>query len=153
MEEQMETENIVKFLQTAYSDERLAALLAHAQDGKLAFYSCCCMAGGATADHPLKGTIREYAEQPHYVRAMELPFAYEAEREFCFLADDTCTSSEQADAMRRVKIQPLIIAEQERREKLKRSAELSTNPAYLEALSNAMDICAGVEGASLNGAE
>jgi hypothetical protein len=29
-------------------DEELAILLAHAQSGRLAFTSCCCLIGGAT---------------------------------------------------------------------------------------------------------
>jgi hypothetical protein len=51
----MKTENIVKFLQTAYTDEKLAALLAHAQDGKLAYRSCCCLIGFPSANHSALG--------------------------------------------------------------------------------------------------
>ncbi|MCI0526562.1 MAG: hypothetical protein L0Y56_03795, partial [Nitrospira sp.] len=43
------------YMQQHYSDEKLAALLAHARDGKLAYHSCCCFIGIATADHALRG--------------------------------------------------------------------------------------------------
>jgi hypothetical protein len=36
-----------------FPDERLAALFAHAQDGKLKFCSCCCLAGAINAPHAL----------------------------------------------------------------------------------------------------
>jgi hypothetical protein len=37
-----------------FPDDRLTALQTHAQDGKLAFYSCCCFAGAINAPHPLR---------------------------------------------------------------------------------------------------
>ncbi len=109
----MKTENIVKFLQTAYTDEKLAALLAHAQDGKLAYNSCCCFIGVATADHALEiGRDKRGAHYPtpdviHIHRAKELPFADAAEYEFYGLG--------LTDEKRREKLIPLILAEMERR--------------------------------------
>jgi len=52
------------FLQIAYTDERLAALLAHAQQGKLAFDSCCCLLGCSNAPHSLLGKS-ERASSPN----------------------------------------------------------------------------------------
>src|SRR5258708_22634376 len=57
----MNTANIVQFLQTAYTDENLAALLAHAQDEKLSFFSCCCLIGVTNAPHALRGYVPEVA--------------------------------------------------------------------------------------------
>lgn len=42
---------IREFMQKHYTDERLAQLLAHAQDGKLSYWSCCCFIGIPTAVH------------------------------------------------------------------------------------------------------
>lgn len=119
----MSTENIVKFLQTAYSDEKLAALLAHAQDGKLAYNSCCCFIGVATADHALeiarekRWADYEIPDVHHLNLAKELPCAAAAEREFLSLG--------KTDEERRAAIIPLILAEMERREKLAELPDLT----------------------------
>ncbi len=47
-----------------YTTERLTAYLAHAQDGKVFYSSCCCFIGGATADHALRSQIRHERLQP-----------------------------------------------------------------------------------------
>jgi len=106
----MSTENIVKFLETAYSDEKLAALLAHAQDGKLGFYSCCCLVGTATAMHALVAAPkdRNVTGDEHLSIARQLPYAYAAESEFSHLG--------KTDVERRKLLIPLILAEIERRE-------------------------------------
>src|SRR5947209_1364065 len=64
-----------------YTTERLAAYLAHAQDGKVFYSSCCCFVGGATADHALQGR-RDTADYSHYQLAKSLPGADEAEAAF-----------------------------------------------------------------------
>lgn len=105
------TENIEKFLQTAYTDEKLAALLAHAQDGKLAYQSCCCLIGVPSATHALQGTLM-MAEQPenfcaHYALKHFSTLEKQAETEFLRIGID--------DAARRKALIPLIYAEMERR--------------------------------------
>src|SRR4051812_49852972 len=47
-----------------YTTERLAGYLAHAQDGKLFYTSCCCFIGGATAGHALRGRCGTKRLQP-----------------------------------------------------------------------------------------
>ena len=112
----MQTENIVKFLAEAYSDERLAALLAHAQDGKLSFCSCCCFIGITNAPHALRGYMREFAkgqilprESTHH---QEVRYGSEladsAETEFALLGE--------SDEERRALIIPLAESEILRRE-------------------------------------
>ncbi|HEX3156761.1 MAG TPA: hypothetical protein VHV32_19185 [Candidatus Angelobacter sp.] len=108
----MSTENIVKFLQTAYTDEKLAALLAHAQDGKLSYRSCCCLVGLASAEHPFK-QIDEFAVEEHFSHPLdfgrhESPDAWAISDAYCVLGKD--------DAERRERLIPLILAEMERRE-------------------------------------
>ena len=72
-----------QFLRTAYSDERLAWLLAHAQSGKLAYQSCCCLIGVPTSDHSLCGKVDLSKSTPrHYELARMLPGAKEAEMAF-----------------------------------------------------------------------
>jgi len=76
-EQQERKRHIRAFMQAHYTDERLAQLLAHAQDGKLGFISCCCFVGIATADHALRGGDESIGE--HYGDAMEFVGAQEAE--------------------------------------------------------------------------
>lgn len=85
----MRTKAIERFLQTAYSDEKLAALLAHTEDGKLSYWSCCCFVGVATADHALREKMGSYAAsvEPHYIEACDIEGADEAEQEFITLAE------------------------------------------------------------------
>ena len=111
---------------THFSDERLAALLAHAQDSKLAFYSCCCLVGAATANHPLQGRKGSWSEQekrePHYVRALDLPGSDEAEWAFGhgLLAGERIWSEASRDALRRRRLIPILKAELRRRQSSRR---------------------------------
>lgn len=95
----------------AYTDERLAMLLAHAEDGKLSFWSCCCLLGVANAPHALIGksmmSIAGYSHESLLRDAM--PIATDAEDEFIEMGDDTD---------RRAKLIPLIREEMERRNSL-----------------------------------
>jgi hypothetical protein len=111
----MQTIAIERFLREQYSDEKLAALLAHAEDGKLAFGSCCCFIGVATAEHALQedNYIQAWNTplEDHLNRARKLPFARDAEDEFCDLGGN--------NRDRRQAIIPLIRAEIARRDSLK----------------------------------
>jgi hypothetical protein len=111
----MQTMAIEQFLREQYSDEKLAALLAHAEDGKLSFGSCCCFIGVATANHALQGSnFREVWATPaisHLSLARRLPYGSEAEDEFGDLGRD--------NQERREAIIPLIRAEIARRDSLK----------------------------------
>jgi hypothetical protein len=64
-----------------YTTERLTAYLAHAQDGKVFYSSCCCFIGGATADHALQSRC-DTNEYSHYQLAKSLPGADRAEAAF-----------------------------------------------------------------------
>lgn len=115
----MKVYNIKKFLQTAYTDAKLAALLAHAQDGKLEYNSCCCFIGAAQSDHALfsEGEFC-YLVVDHLEGIRQTnEFANEAEMEFLFLGN---TSDE-----RRERIIPLIVEEMQRRESIKLAFQLS----------------------------
>jgi hypothetical protein len=115
----MKTENIVKFLQTAYSDEKLAALLAHAQDGKLAFCSCCCFIGVADSIHALQGhglRADVFENHPQRKAFRSTIVGKAAEFEFHGIG--------QNDAERRERLIPLILAEMERRELLRKLPDL-----------------------------
>lgn len=103
-----------------YPANRLAALLAHAQEGKLSYSSCCCFIGVETADHALMA-VDEYGDGTsfHYFHAKRLPGAQEAEVAFRRLAmvggcyDTDCRD----DGLRRRRIVPLIRAEFRRRDR------------------------------------
>ena len=102
-----------QFMKDHYSDEKLAALLAHAEDGKLTYNSCCCLIGVLTADHPLRGagvSPHLSAGMPHLMQARKL-YGHEAEIGFFGLGEN--------NGERRAKLIPLIRAEIARRDALR----------------------------------
>jgi len=102
------------FLQTSYTDERLAMLLAHAQSGKLAWYSCCCFVGVSNADHALKGVCR-----PGSLGVNHLDFLDQSASHVSLTYHIIASN----DADRRRLIIPLIKAEMKRREWAKQKHE------------------------------
>lgn len=99
----------------AYTDEKLAALLAHAEDGKLSFWSCCCFAGVPTANHALQGKAPHISENykrfhSNNPRWLAMSGAY------CALGSD--------DSEMRAKLIPLIKFEMARRESQRAQAEV-----------------------------
>lgn len=116
--------HLLRFMQDNYTDERLAMLQAHTEDGRLAYTSCCCFIGVATADHALRGKagfVQEMAltgslPEPmaaalvatHYRQASHLPGAARAEEAYWWLGVD--------DHERRHNLLPIIRAEMNRRE-------------------------------------
>lgn len=117
------------FLQSAYSDERLAMLLAHAQSGKLSFTSCCCFIGVATADHPLRGQVSFTQMTDHLFRAAALPLGRDANDAYRLLGD--------SDQERIVRLIPSIRAEMKRRDRaaLAASAESAGSQVNCEVIS------------------
>lgn len=124
----MKHPEIRAFLATHYSDEKLAALLAHAEDGKLAFYSCCCLVGTATSNHALRGHsaildaiawlpcgVPPFMFPQHYRDAKELNGAEAAENAFMMLGE--------SDEERRAALMPLIEKEMKRRERVRNGQE------------------------------
>lgn len=102
------------FMQTHYTDERLAALLAHAKDGKLSYWSCCCFLGAANAPHPLQTEDHFYLSQ-HCMEAFKLSGGGDAHFAYASLGSD-------GDSGRRRILIPMIRAEMKRREKLREGA-------------------------------
>lgn len=111
------------FLRTeVWTEEKLCALLAHAED-KLTYWSCCCLIGVATANHALRERAKEggwMETNSHYFIAKELPFAREAETAFSELGrpqefPPNGYSPEKSDVLRRLRIRPIIRAELRRR--------------------------------------
>ncbi|HEV7523044.1 MAG TPA: hypothetical protein VGP89_18220 [Candidatus Angelobacter sp.] len=114
------TANIQKYLETAYNDETLAALIAHTEDGKLSFNSCCCFVGFPTADHSYRGEMAaETANAAHHLLVVHASWwnlpspdygnhpSYLAETEFRDLGEN--------DWRRRERLLPILYAEQSRR--------------------------------------
>jgi hypothetical protein len=109
-----------------YSDERLCALLAHAQSGKLAYYSCCCFIGACNSDHALRGLV-DHPSAGHYIKAKGLPGASVAEMAFYRLPLNQllplneeglgiASCSRKYDPARRARLIPILKAELKRRE-------------------------------------
>jgi hypothetical protein len=108
---------IRQFLRTAYTDERLIWLLAHARSDKLTYQSCCCLVGVATADHPLQGkTDVNEASAGHYHLARKFVGSREAEQAYWELGYITGSRSIlSSDELRRRRLIPLILSEMRRR--------------------------------------
>jgi hypothetical protein len=112
----------------AYTDERLAMLLAHAEDGKLAYVSCCCLTGITTADHPPRGKMsmmgvmlnQHWRDSKDADGWLEVDDAYHA---FGMDADGRLMDND--DELRRMRLIPLIKAEISRRESLRTQSETS----------------------------
>ena len=105
------------FLRTAYTDERLTWMLAHAHSGKLSYQSCCCVVGAVTADHALMGRIsaRQIAKSPHYAAARMFMGAREAEWAFYKLGFIRRPWRFSSDEFRRRRLIPMLLAEIRRR--------------------------------------
>ena len=115
---------IRQYLGSAYSDERLAWLLAHARYGKLVYQSCCCLIGAATSDHALQGNAD--VNQPaaaHYHLARKFIGAKEAEQAYWELGHRGHPRGLlSSDEMRRRRLIPMILSEVRRRERAKAAA-------------------------------
>lgn len=131
---EMSTKAIERFLKTAYTDEQLTMLLAHSEDGKMSFYSCCCLRGVPTADHALRGSfVREErvtspGDHPAYWDTATT-LHHDAEREFYDLSSMKPSNEDQydlSDAERRTKLIPLIKAEMARRDALRTQENCNT---------------------------
>ncbi len=114
MTKQQERKQYIRaFMRAHYTDERLAQLLAHAEDEKLSYTSCCCFIGIVTADHALRSDHRasmwDAGPQDHYRRAQKLDFERRAENAYQGLA------SLEGDPKRRRILIPIIRAEMRRR--------------------------------------
>jgi hypothetical protein len=111
------------YLQTAYSDQQLAMLLAHARDEKLSFYSCCCFIGVPTANHALKGYVGYgYGSAPHYQTARGSYGAAMAEQAYCQVGWRLAKTRSGEDPARRRFLIPLIRAEMKRRDSVRAAA-------------------------------
>lgn len=104
-----------------YSDQQLAALLAHARDGKLAYQSCCCFISIPTADHALRSELNfgKVIGTGHYQIAMELSGANSAEAAFLYLGEHVVIHDDwkSDDKVRRRILIPMVLAEMRRRER------------------------------------
>lgn len=121
---------LTEYMRQNYSDQKLAELLAFAEDGKLSYSSCCCFVGVPTANHSLMSMAdaASASDCDHYQSAIAIPEAPVAERAFRTLAVDSADgSSEERDAERRARLIPLIYAEIKRRDDLK-----SESPQVIE---------------------
>lgn len=115
----MSTETIERFLQTEYTDEKLAALLAHAEDGKLSFFSCCCFAGIPSATHTLQG------ERMHLIYAGLNQGHHEVDGNLFSKMSSAYSALAVSDEESRAKLIPLIRAEIARRDSLKQEFSAS----------------------------
>ncbi len=107
-----------------YTDERLAQLLAHAQDGKLAYNSCCCFVGIAfwPGDHPFALNMERmgHINPTHESDGKAASGGQKAEDAYNSLWVPG-RFEEDMDAKRRRILIPMIRAEMRRRERLKKS--------------------------------
>jgi hypothetical protein len=123
---------IRQYLRTAYTEERLVWLLAHARSGKLAYQSCCCLIGVATADHSLRSKADvNQASGAHYHLARKFLGAREAEQAYWELGYfGTPRSVASSDELRRRRLIPMVLSEIRQREKAKGSEDQSCTESY-----------------------
>ena len=115
------------FLRTNYSDERLAMLLAHAQSGKLAYNSCCCLVGVSTAKHALRSDWSMVRADHHGVTHGMLPGGKRVSDAYMRLKHDYLPLKpyheegglDEYDPQRQRILIPMIRAEMKRRENLR----------------------------------
>ena len=138
MTHQQERKRAIRaFMQAHYTDEKLAQLLAHAQDGKLDYSSCCCFIGVATANHTL-GTGDDFGSDRggmgHYIEAKRLSGAALAEKAFAYLWESNYWDSKNRECRtlrqrRNAILIPMIRAEQKRRSLLRASQDYEVQEA------------------------
>ncbi|MGH9327514.1 MAG: hypothetical protein ACRD2B_12645 [Terriglobia bacterium] len=118
---------IRQYLRTAYSDERLAWLLAHAKSGKLTYQSCCCLIGAATADHALRAKSDvNLPSAAHYHLARKFIGARDAEQAYWELGyQHGYRPAQSSDELRLRRLIPMILSEirQRSRPKMNRAKE------------------------------
>lgn len=147
------SKGVIRDFLKEFPQGRLLGLLAHAQDGKLAYFSCCCLAGSINADHPLQG---QWAPKYGPIRSKFMPGTYRAEnlldthyRMAAHTVDVAYANlgippdcgrnfrlrgrSKEDDARRRARIIPMIKSELRRRERarLVRQAERAASKAKI----------------------
>lgn len=124
------------FMRDYYTDEKLAEVLAHAQDGKLSYNSCCCFIGAVTADHALRSELPHSpvptgsTQLKHYRVAKLLHGARLAESAFLAIGgvDNIWLG---ADKKRRRILIPMLRAEMRRRERLQAQVQKEPENAVL----------------------
>lgn len=126
----MNTDAIRLYLQTDYTDQHLAALLAHAESGKLTYFSCCCPAGIPWATHALRSRSEPICWREHDLRAVSFQ-AGVVSVEFCYLGHhedngDVVGDELRADELRRQRIIPLVREEIARRDQARQQRERHT---------------------------
>jgi hypothetical protein len=106
-----------------YTDQQLAALLAHVRDGKFNYSSCCCFVGCVTADHALQTIDRSdmYLQGKHLNTARELSGANDADVSVLMMGNGGDKVS--GNASRSRILVPMIRAEFRRRERIRQQAE------------------------------
>lgn len=116
-------EIISEYMQKHYDDQALASLLAHAEDGKLSYWSCSCFIGVPSA---VRASVLHGECGPD---CCPLQFASTARRDIPEAdgAEDAFFDLGRTDAERRDKLIPLIKTEMARRESLR-----SESPEFAE---------------------
>ena len=120
------------FMRTHYTDERLAMLLAHAQNGQLAFNSCCCFVGVTSAQHKLISTWPVFVGGVYVSHGgptyTGIAGGREASIAYRCLMHGTQTGSfaglDRNDPQRQRILIPMIKAEMRRREKLRGAVQI-----------------------------
>jgi hypothetical protein len=118
---QQRKELIRAHLRKNFTNQVLADLLAHTQDGKLSYCSCCCLRGFYTADHPYMGENSHWFGG-HYMLAND-PAAVNAAPAYSELGGgQRFKDLTGADNLRRRILIPMILAEMRRRDRFEAPA-------------------------------
>lgn len=137
MDLQQAEQLITEFLQEHYTDEKLAALLAHAEDGKLAYMSCCCLVGFPFADHAPQGE-NELVPSCHPTRVNGNPLPLADFAYWCLGSEGEDDEANGAwdfyENVRRQRLIPIIKREMERRDRMRATVNVPERDAETYAV-------------------
>ncbi len=133
-------QDIRKFIQHQYTDEKLASVYAFNQDKNMEFMNCCSCLMGVTLSGGLHTTCGDRltitGNLSHYRRAQALPFAWEAECGYARLGYKLGSVYGLKDwdltTLRRIRLSAILRAEIRRRDRIKASQSTS-QPTMVES--------------------
>ncbi len=135
-------QDIRKFIQHQYTDEKLASVYAFNQDKNMEFMNCCSCLMGVTLSDELHTRCNERISDlsnskfSHYRKAQLLPFAWEAECSYARMGYKlgSVYGLMQWDltTLRRIRLSAILRAEIRRRDRIKASQSTS-QPTMVES--------------------
>ncbi len=133
-------QDIRKFIQHQYTDDKLASVYAFNQDKNMQFMNCCsCLLGVTLSDelHTRCGDSYAMNRFSHYRKAQDLPFAYQAECAYARIGYRLGSVYGHSDwdysVLRRVRLSAILRAEIHRRDRIKQASQSTSQSTMVES--------------------